>query len=442
MGNTMSRIFEGLNEEQKRAVSATVGPVLVVAGPGTGKTLTLVRRIAHLVDRGVAPEEIAAITFTNRAAREMRERTDAFLGDRASGIFIGTFHLLGLKLIRESRREPFTVCDRAGQVDILHGLMGDRRGAERMVERLSRIKGLSEEADPAEREIWEAYEDVLARRAVYDFDDLILVPLRVLQDDPAQGAKRTAFGYLMVDEYQDINPAQYRLMRRLAGERRNLCVVGDADQAIYAFRGADIGNFLDFEHDFAGAERIILTRNYRSSKAILDASLGVIKHNTRRIDYKLDAIKDRGAKVTVIGASDEREEAAMIVGEIEEMMGGTSHYGLMKGETARDFAELSHGFRDFAVIMRTNAQVADMERSLAESGIPYQVVRGKSALRAKEMADILGQWIEKGRQILSPGNWQARSRRSPALRRTNGRSSISSPMRTALCRPKRCSPGL
>ena len=316
---------------------------------------------------------------------------------------MGTFHLLGLRIIREHRREPFAVCDRSEQVSILHELTGDRRYAERMAERMSMIKSLSGKADPEETQIWEAYENALASKGLYDFDDLILVPLRILEDDAAQAVCRRTFKYIMVDEFQDINPVQYKLTRRLADGGQNICAVGDADQAIYSFRGADVGNFLDFGRDFPGAKRLVLTRNYRSSKVILDAASSLIKHNMRRVDHELLAVKARGPKITVIEAPDEAEEARTIVSEIEAVMGGTSHYGLTKAVAATDFAEYSSGFRDFGVIFRTNTQAALMEHAFSESGIPYQIIRGKSPARAKEMSEILRGWIDDGPCIRSPG---------------------------------------
>jgi DNA helicase II / ATP-dependent DNA helicase PcrA len=386
----MSRVLEGLNEAQKQAVTSLSGPVLVVAGPGTGKTLTIVRRIAYLVDQGIRPQEILAVTFTNRAAREMRERVDEFLGSSASDIFIGTFHLLGLRILRENLTGDFGVCDKGRQVDILEGFTGGRKKAEHAAETISRFKNFIEE--PGEMKmgrLWEAYDDELRRQGLYDFDDLIRIPLGLLDDETAASGYKSLFRYIMVDEYQDINPAQYRLTRRLTGNEGNICVVGDSDQAIYAFRGADIGSFLNFGKDFPGASTITLTRNYRSSRTILDASSSVIRNNTRRIGKELEAIRTKGTEITVISAPDERREAEIIVREIEERIGGTSHYDLMKRGADFDPSDTSNGFQDFAVIFRTNSQARVLGEAFFDSGMPYRVVRGEGSAGIKEVAETL-----------------------------------------------------
>ena len=386
----MSRVLEGLNEAQRQAVTSISGPVLVVAGPGTGKTLTIVRRIAYLVDQGIRPEEILAVTFTNRAAREMRERADEFLKSRASDMFIGTFHLLGLRMMRENLTGDLGVCDKGRQVDILKGLTGSRRKAEQAAETISRFKNFIEEPREVEaRRLWEAYDDELRRQRLYDFDDLIRIPLRFLDDETTASGYKKLFRYVMVDEYQDINPAQYRLTLRLTGNDGNICVVGDSDQAIYAFRGADIGSFLNFGKDFPGASTITLTRNYRSSKIILGASSGVIGHNTRRIGKELETIRAKGTEIAVISAPDEKREAEIIVREIEERMGGTSHYDMMKKGTDFNRSDTSNGFQDFAVIFRTNSQARVLEEAFFESGMPYQVVRSEGSTGIKKVTEAL-----------------------------------------------------
>ncbi len=392
----ISQVFEGLNEEQQRAVVTTEGPLLVVAGPGTGKTLTIVRRLAYLVGRGVPPERILAVTFTNRAAREMRERTDTLLGSRGGKVFIGTFHLLGLRIIMESLQRGFSVIDRERQTDILKGLTGGAKKADLMAERISRIKGFIEEIDEETRDVFEAYENTLRNDHLYDFDDLIRVPLAAMEDGTdAESFKRT-FSYIMVDEYQDINLAQYRLLRCLVSDEGNICAVGDPDQAIYAFRGADVGNFLNFEKDFPGGLKVTLRQNYRSSKVILGASSDLIGHNTRRMDKELEAVGSKGARITVISAPDEKAEAEAIVREIEARVGGTSHYGLLTGAPGMDFADCPGGFRDFAVIYRTNAQAKALEEVLHRSGIPFQVVGGKGAAGIRMIADHVRRHIEEG----------------------------------------------
>ena len=385
----MSLITNGLNEAQSRAVTTISGPVLIVAGPGTGKTLTLVRRIAHMVDQGVPPDEILAVTFTNRAAREMDERTMALLGDRSKGIFLGTFHLLGLRILCEEEGEDFGICGREEQITILSELTGGRRKAEQAAYRISRIKNFIEDGDRDTADLRIAYDEALKVRKLRDFDDLIGLPLRILEDREKAVQWRGRFGYIMVDEYQDINPAQYLLLRHLVDETGNICVVGDSDQAIYAFRGADLSNFLNFESDFPGAVRILLTTNYRSSKVIVGASSGLIKHNRRRIDKEVEAVGSAGPKVMTISVPDEKGEAETVIREIEKRMGGTSHYGLLMTDPGGDPAEYSYGFHDFAVICRTNAQVNAMEEVVFNSGIPYQIVRSSPSAWEEGVADAL-----------------------------------------------------
>jgi len=386
----MSRVLEGLNEAQRKAAVSISGPVLVAAGPGTGKTLTLVRRIAYLVEQGARPEEMLAVTFTNRAAREVRERVTGYLGGAAAGMFIGTFHLLGLRIMRENLADDFTICDRVQQVGILEGLTGSRKKAEQAADRISRIKNFIDEAAEIETgELLRAYERELRRQALYDFDDLIHVSLEILSDEAVAARYRKLFRHIMVDEYQDINPAQYRLTRRLTGDEGNICVVGDSDQAIYAFRGADITSFLNFGTDFPGAPTVVLTRNYRSSKTIVDASSSLIKNNKRRIGKDLETTLATGAEIGVISVSDEKKEAEMIVSEIEARIGGTSHLNLSKRKTGFDLSDGSYGFSDFAVIFRTNSQAGVLEEAFFESGIPYQVVRGAERPGIRDVAEAL-----------------------------------------------------
>jgi superfamily I DNA/RNA helicase len=384
-------ILDGLNEAQKRTVTTTEGPLLVVAGPGTGKTLTIVRRIAHLVQQGVRPENILAVTFTNRAAREMQERTASILGDTAAKIFIGTFHLLGIRIIQVNRGNDFGICSRDEQIELLKPLMkGTAKKAEQMAEHISRIKNFLATADPEVQKSYEAYNVALKQRNAHDFDDLIRNPIELLEkNDELQRKCQDRFQYCIVDEYQDINPAQYRLLKLLIGRNNNVCVVGDSDQAIYAFRGADLQNFLNFEQDFPGAARITLTENYRSTGAILSAADSVIKNNQKRIDKELTPVREKGAHLTVISVPDERTEGTAIIQEIEERIGGTSHYRMTHGNTGKGDPARAFGFSDFGVIYRTNAQAKALEEEFSASGIPYQVIGHKSSAQAKETEETL-----------------------------------------------------
>ncbi len=382
-------MLDGLNESQTKAVTTTEGPLLVVAGPGTGKTLTIVRRIAHLVRQGVRPEDILAVTFTNRAAREMKERTGALLGDAASNIFIGTFHLLGLRIIRAVRSANFVICGRDEQVEILKSVMkGPAKKAQLMAERISRRKNIPGDLDDEIKEIFDAYQAALMHRNAFDFDDLILVPIAMLESGEA-APYRDRFKHVIVDEYQDINPAQYRLLRLLSGSTNTVCAVGDPDQAIYAFRGADVGNFMKFEKDFPGATRITLSHNYRSSGIILNAADSVIRNNRQRIAKELVPARGTGARITVVSAPDGRAEGAAIIREIEERMGGTSRYRHYRGAPVREDDGRSYRFSDFAVIYRTNAQARALEEAFAASGIPCQTVGRRSGVQSKEIEKTL-----------------------------------------------------
>jgi DNA helicase-2/ATP-dependent DNA helicase PcrA len=255
----MSHILDGLNESQRQAVTAPDRRLLVVAGPGTGKTLTIVRRIAYLLEQGVSPEQIIAVTFTNRAAREMRERIEALLGKQAGGMFIGTFHLLGLKMIRDSLEAHPMVIGREEQIDLLKPIVGNSsRAARQAAERISRIKNLMETPTGEMKEIYQAYQTALKQKGACDFDDLILTPIDLLRAGNVAGRFAGASKHIIVDEYQDISPAQYELLKCLAHDQSTLCAVGDSDQAIYAFRGADVRNFLDFQTEFADTAMVVL----------------------------------------------------------------------------------------------------------------------------------------------------------------------------------------
>ncbi len=383
-------LFDGLNELQEKAVKTTDGPLLVVAGPGTGKTLTIVRRIAYLIHQGVPPEEILAVTFTNRAAREMRERAAAVIGSDAAKVFIGTFHLLGLRMLTDNRPDDFVIYTRDEQVEILRTLMKSPvKKAKQAVERISRIKNFLHVADGEIQETYEAYQAALAQQNAVDFDDLINIPVGMLKKNEIARTYRDRFPYIIVDEYQDINPAQYRLLKLIATSTGNVCAVGDADQAIYAFRGADIENFLNFERDFSGAAWITLSENYRSSSIIVSAADGLIKHNQKRIDKELTPTREKGTLITVISAPDERAEGAAIIQEIEEHMGGTSHHYQRYARSGQGYSERPFRFSDFAVIFRTNAQAAALEDAFSVSGIPYQVIGRRGSKQAKEIEETV-----------------------------------------------------
>lgn len=398
----MSGILDGLNGSQRRVVTATGRHLLVVAGPGTGKTLTIVRRIAYLLAQGVPPEHLVVVTFTNRAAGEMRERIDTLLGTQAHNLFIGTFHVLGLTIIRESLQQSLTICSRDEQVGILKPLVGNSvRAAQHMVETISRVKGHGSwvEADEYDRQakgVCEAYQTALKEKGLYDFDDLIRIPIELFEAGRVPAHLLSRFRHIIVDEYQDISPAQYRLLTCLVGadEGNTLCAVGDSDQAIYAFRGADVQNFLNFRHDFPDAGRCVLEENYRSTARILEGADGLISHNRRRIEKRISARREEGRQITLLSVPDERTEAESIVQDIETRMGGTSHYRLAEEKSARDFTETSYSFSDFAVLYRTNGQAKVLHKAFTEWGIPCQVIGGRSSFDRKA-------FIERLRLLLS-----------------------------------------
>jgi superfamily I DNA/RNA helicase len=404
-------IFNGLNEAQQNAVTTTEGPLLVVAGPGTGKTLTMVRRIAWLVQKGVPPENILAVTFTNRAAREMKERTGSLLGDAASRIFIGTFHLLGLRIIRENAGVDFTLFSREEQADLLKTLIkGTTRTVQQTLERISRIKNFLEDGVDF-KTVLDAYRAAMEQRNALDFDDLIRVPIELLQEDGLRQTYRDRFKYIIVDEYQDINEAQYRMLRLLTNESSNICAVGDSDQAIYSFRGADLGNFLNFERDFPGAARIILTQNYRSSGTIVSAAESVVKKNQKRIVKQVVATRDKGGPVLLFSVPDDRAEAAEIIDKIALRMGGMTHEAASL--SSRDDAGAgSYRFSDIAVVYRTNAQARALEEAFSASGIPYQVIGKPGAGQRREAEETLA--FLRTLAGAPEGTEQARSRQNNA----------------------------
>lgn len=375
---------------------------MIVAGPGTGKTLTIAHRIAYLIiHQEIKPENILAVTFTNRAAREMRKRTEDLLGRDVSKVFVGTFHLLGLRIIKDIYADTFIIYNREEQINLIRELIKDAdlkkiskegRGLSfrLIVEKISRIKNFMEDTDDRIKTIYEGYQAILTKNGFLDFDDLILKPLEILSNSEVLEKYRNIFRYIMVDEYQDINTAQYKLLMMLAQSKGNLCAIGDSDQAIYAFRGADVGNFLSFEKDFKAAKMITLTENYRSTGVILNASNSLIKNNLKRIAKEIRPVREKGISIIVISVPDEKAEGEIIVREIEERIGGTSHYQLMKRVIRPDTPlENSYSFSDFVVIYRTNAQAKAIEESFDTSGIPYQIIGEKYHLKRREIMNIL-----------------------------------------------------
>ncbi len=387
--------LEHLNPAQREAVLHTEGPLLVVAGAGSGKTRVLTHRVAHLITAcGVRPYEILAITFTNKAAGEMRERLEHMLGDVASQAWIMTFHAACGRILRREAprlgyRSNITIYDDADQVRVVKAVLEDLgrdpkrfspRGVHAQIsnaknqlvtpdEYLARVSNFY---DQTVAEVYQGYQKRLHASNAMDFDDMLMVTVHVFERFPeALERWRKAFRYVLVDEYQDTNHAQYRLLQLLAGEHRNLCAVGDPDQSIYAFRGADIRNIMEFEHDFGETRTIALEQNYRSTNAILSAANAVIEHNRERKQKRLFSELGAGVPVEVIEVEDEHAEARFVA--------------------ARIAALVEEGFsgREIACFYRTNAQSRVLEDVLVRQGVPYQVIGGPRFYERAEIKDAV-----------------------------------------------------
>jgi ATP-dependent DNA helicase UvrD/PcrA len=384
-----------LNDAQREAVLATEGPLLVVAGAGSGKTRVLTYRVAHLLHAvGVKPNEILAITFTNKAAGEMRERLERMLGATARAIWILTFHAAcGRMLRREAERlgyrSNFTIYDDQDQVRLVKACLEELgkdpkrfspRGIHAQVSRaknqlVSPEQYLGQVAsfwDQTVAETYELYQRRLHGSNAVDFDDLLMLTVEVLERFPDALARwRKAFRYVLVDEYQDTNHAQYRLLQLLGGEHGNVCAVGDPDQSIYAFRGADIRNIMEFERDFPGTRVIALEQNYRSANRILRAANAVIEENRERKPKRLFSELGEGDPVRVVEVEDEHAEARFVAAEIASLLDG----------------ELSGN--EMAVFYRTNAQSRVLEDVLVRQDVPYQVIGGPRFYERAEIRDAV-----------------------------------------------------
>ncbi|HOV89145.1 MAG TPA: ATP-dependent helicase [Syntrophorhabdaceae bacterium] len=393
---TLDSILQGLNDSQKEAVTHIEEPILVVAGPGTGKTLTIARRITYILSKGVLPEEILAITFTNRAAKEMKERTELYCGEAIRGIFIGTFHAFGMELIRRLSDINYRLIGRDEQIEILKNLLGgSEKDAQKALNNISRTKNLYDEKAMESNEISKHYQKTLNQNGLIDIDDLILLPVELLRNKERAKPVAGRLKYIMIDEYQDINPVQYQLIKRLSGFTPNICAVGDSDQAIYAFRGADVENFLNFEKDFLGAKKVILQENFRSSRVIVGASQSLIKNNKKRIENHIFASTNKdGVPVKVIATTDEREEAWAIVREVEKRMGAMSHYKLMNIRESYDYQEGTYRFSDFAVLYRTNTQVRAIKDAFMDAGIPFKVIGDERYGILKKIGDRIKVYLD------------------------------------------------
>ena len=392
----MNSLLTGLNKEQQQALQHTEGPLLILAGAGSGKTKVLTVRIAHLLAQGVNPYEILAITFTNKAAKEMKSRVEGLVGDVANRIWLSTFHSFCAKFLRFELdnflgyNSNFTIYDTSDSQAVIKAALKALNLDDKyypvgaMIAAISDAKNKLLFASDFRKQardfyqqkvadVYEYYERELRKNNALDFDDLLLVAVNLLQSNEAVLDKYSKrFRYVMIDEYQDTNHAQYLLAKLLASHWKNIAVVGDADQSIYAWRGADIQNILDFEKDYPNCTSIKLEQNYRSTKIILDAANAVIENNEGRPKKNLWTDKTEGAKIQHFTAQSEHEEAAFI------------------GDTIAKKHDI-HGvpYGDMAILYRTNAQSRVLEEALIKRALPYIMVGGTKFYDRKEIKDVI-----------------------------------------------------
>ena len=384
-----------LNPVQQQAASVIEGPVMIVAGAGSGKTRVLTYRIAHLLESGIPPYEILALTFTNKAAKEMKERIHKLIGTKASNVWAGTFHSTFARILRHEAEHlgysrSFTIYDADDSLNVIKNIMTGMNISQQQVNPRavqSKISGAKNQMispkeydevakdffDQKVAQIYMEYQPKLMKSNAMDFDDLLLKPIELFKKyDHLLEKYQYRFKYLLVDEYQDTNRAQYELINLLAQRFKNICVVGDDAQSIYAFRGADIRNILDFERDYPNAKVFRLEQNYRSTKTILAAADSVIKNNRNQITKTLWTDNPGGEKITVIESEDDKAEGLHIARRIEELVN-------------KEKLDL----KDCAILYRTNAQSRSIEDALRRSGIPYVIVGGVEFYKRKEIKDVL-----------------------------------------------------
>ena len=384
-----------LNPEQKKAVEAVTGPVMIIAGAGSGKTRVLTYRVAHLITLGIRPESILALTFTNKAANEMKGRISALVGEASRSVWMGTFHSTFARILRfEAERigyqRNFTIYDSDDSLTLVRGIMntlgisGQQFSPQGIRARISKAKNamvtpraMREAGVDAMTErtasVFEEYERRVKKSNAMDFDDLLLKPLDLFTHHPDVLERyQYRFRHIMVDEYQDTNRVQYALIRKLADLDKNICVVGDDAQSIYAFRGADIRNILDFEKDYPDCAIFRLEQNYRSTKTILGAADSLMKNNVDQMPKKLWTANEAGEQIIVQACEDDREEGYKVVARIQE-------------ESLHKKIDL----KDFAVLYRTNAQSRSIEDALRRNAIPYVIVGGVAFYKRKEIKDVL-----------------------------------------------------
>lgn len=393
----MGNLLEGLNKEQREAVETTEGPLLVLAGAGSGKTRVLTHRIAYLIEhKAVYPSNILAITFTNKAANEMKSRVDSLVGDISRNMWISTFHAACVRILRKNidilgYGKNFVIFDYQDQQSCVKECLKELNINEKnfppkyVLEEIGRAKDNLESPEIFTKkygsdfrmgklaQIYTTYQKKLKENNALDFDDIIFFTIKLLKEnEDVLSYYQDKFQYIMVDEYQDTNTAQYTLVNLLARKHMNLCVVGDDDQSIYGWRGANIQNILDFEKDFKNTKVIKLEQNYRSTSTILDAANQVIKNNYGRKNKSLRTENGQGDKITYYNAGNEHEEAQFVVDRIKEFTSNGKNQ-----------------YKDFAILYRINAQSRVFEDKLAKEGIPYKIIGGLKFYDRKEIKDII-----------------------------------------------------
>jgi DNA helicase-2/ATP-dependent DNA helicase PcrA len=386
-----------LNPPQREAVTTLQGPLLVLAGAGSGKTRVITHRIVHLLDERpghILARNILAVTFTNKAATEMKERLVHMAGPRAQGVLVCTFHAFGAELLREDIHrlgwpKKFAIADMGDQLAIIRRAMRDHKvddrafDARKVLTLISKAKnsgrtpqpkpeGLGDDYDLITHRVYPDYQLALKAQGSVDFDDLLILPARLLREFPDLHAKYTRrFRYLLVDEFQDTNLAQLELLKLLAGESRNVCAVGDDDQCIYSWRGAEVRNILDFDRFFPGGTEVRLEQNYRSVQTVLDAANAVIAKNPERKAKQMWTERKGGPKVKVVGCPNDEEEARFVAHEIQKHL------------------SLGIPADEIAVLYRTNGQSHPVEEALREKNIPYEVVGGSEFFDRREVKDVI-----------------------------------------------------
>ena len=397
MSLNLETLKDELNPEQFRAVTTTEGALLIIAGAGSGKTRVITYRIAHMLEKGIPQSQILALTFTNKAAREMEGRIKDLTGQKLQNLTVSTFHAFGVKILRQEIgrlgwRENFTIYDESDKITLIKEsgrelkFSADALDCYKIAILFSDIKTGRKDwkaENDMYRELYKSYQEGLRLYNAVDFDDLIVLPIRIVREFPDALEKyRSRFKYIMVDEFQDTSHQQYEMMRLLAKGNQtnknaarsvaNIAVVGDDDQSIYSWRGADYQNIVNFEKDFPDVQEIRLEHNYRSTETILEAANGVISHNTNRKDKKLWSSKVSGKPIEIFMPENETEEASFIA---EAIQGLCAEEGLKYG--------------DFGVLMRANTQSRQIEEAFLEANIPYTMSGGTSFFERKEIKDIL-----------------------------------------------------